>query len=181
MPSRNPRGESRERPRNFLSLAVATLCLEHTARAGSSDIEQIQTLENNLAAAAAEARNLDAIMKAYVPDEILFVFDVIPPREYVGAKAFRKDWDEFLGNTKRPLKYDITAIAVVVVGDITYGHSIQRIVATGVKGDPLDLTTEGTRVTDVYRKFRGKWMIGQEHISIPVDLDTGKPDYASKP
>jgi ketosteroid isomerase-like protein len=65
-----------------------------------------------------------------------------------------------------------------VVSDVAYGHSIQRIVGTGVKGDPLDLTT---RVTDVYRKLRGKWMIVQEHISIPVDLDTGKPDYASKP
>jgi ketosteroid isomerase-like protein len=129
-------------------------------------------------AAAAEARNLDAIMKTYVPDETLFVFDVIPPREYVGAKAFRKDWDEFLGSTKGPLKYSITDVAVVVVSDVAYGHSIQRIVATGVKGDPLDLTT---RVTDVYRKLRGKWMIVQEHISIPVDLDTGKPDYASKP
>jgi ketosteroid isomerase-like protein len=124
------------------------------------------------------ARNLDAIMNTYVPDETLFVFDVIPPREYVGAKAFRKDWDEFLGSTKGPVKYSITDIAVVVVSDVAYGHSIQRIVATGVKGDPLDLTT---RVTDVYRKLSGRWMIVQEHISIPVDLDTGKPDYASKP
>jgi ketosteroid isomerase-like protein len=157
------------------AFAIITLCFGHNARAGSNDIEQIQTLENNLAAAA-EARNLDAIMKAYVPDT-LFVFDVIPPREYVGAKAFRKDW-EFLGSTKGPLKCNITDIAVVVVGDVAYGHSIQRIVATGVKGDPLDLTT---RVTDVYRKSSGKRMIVQEHISIPVDLDTGKPDYASKP
>jgi ketosteroid isomerase-like protein len=161
----------------LLTVAIVTLCFEHTARADSNDIVQIQTLENNLAAAA-EARDLDAIMKTYVPDETLFVFDVIPPREYVGAKAFRKDWDEFLGSTKGPVKYSITDIAVVVVGDVAYGHSIQRIVATGVKGDPFDLTT---RVTDVYRKLRGGWMIVQEHISIPVDLSTGKPDYASKP
>jgi ketosteroid isomerase-like protein len=163
--------------KGFLTFAIVTLCFEQTVCADSNDIVQIQTLENNLAAAA-EARNLDAIMKTYVPDETLFVFDVIPPREYVGAKAFRKDWDEFLGSTKGPLKYSITDVAVVVVSDVAYGHSIQRIVATGVKGDPLDLTT---RVTDVYRKLRGKWMIVQEHISIPVDLDTGKPDYASKP
>lgn len=163
--------------KTLLAFAVITPCFGHTARAGSNDTEQIRALENNLAAAA-EARNLDGIMTAYVPDETLFVFDVIPPREYVGAEAFRKDWAEFLGSTKGPIKYEITDIAVVVVGDVAYGHSIQRIVATGVKGDPLDLTT---RVTDVYRKLSGKWMIVQEHISIPVDLDTGKPDYASKP
>lgn len=161
----------------LLTFAVVILCLGHTARAGSNDIDQIRILESKLAAAA-EARDLDAIMKAYVPDESLFVFDVIPPREYVGAKAFRKDWDEFLGGTKGSLNNEITDIAIVVVGDVAYGHSIQRIVATDDKGDPFDLTT---RVTDVYRRFEGKWMIVQEHISIPVDLDTGKPDYASKP
>jgi len=36
-------------------------------------------------------------MKAYVDDESLVVFDVIPPRQYVGAKAYRKDWEAFLG------------------------------------------------------------------------------------
>ena len=108
----------------------------------------------------------------------MFVFDVIPPRQYVGAKAFRKDWDEFLGSTKGPLKYEITDLEVTAVGTVAYAHSIQRIVATGVKGDPIDLTT---RVTDVYRKIKSNWVIVQEHISIPVDLDTGKPDFASKP
>ena len=147
------------------------------ARAESSDIAQIRTLESKLAAGA-EARNLDAIMKAYIPDETLFVFDVIPPRQYVGAKAFRKDWDEFLGSTKEPLKYEITDLDVTAVGTVAYAHSIQRIVAIGVKGDPIDLTT---RVTDVYRKIKSNWVIVQEHISIPVDLDTGKPDFASKP
>jgi hypothetical protein len=60
------------------------------ARADSSDVDQIRALESKLAAAA-EARNIDAIMKAYIPNETLFVFDVIPPRQYVGAKAFRTD------------------------------------------------------------------------------------------
>ena len=50
--------------------------------------------------------------------------------------------------------------------------------AIGVKGDPIDLTT---RVTDVFRNTKSNWVIVQEHISIPVDLDTGKPDFASKP
>ena len=148
-----------------------------SVRAAPDDDAQIRALEDRLAIAA-EARNLDAIMQSYVPDETLFVFDVIPPRQYVGAKAFRKDWDDFLGSTKGPLKYTITDLVVTTVGAVAYSHSIQRIVATGIKGDPVDLTT---RVTDVYRKIDGNWVIVQEHISIPVDLDTGKPDFASRP
>ena len=141
------------------------------------DVAQIKTLERNLATAA-EARNLDAIMQSYVADDSLFVFDVIPPRQYVGARAFRKDWDDFLAGTKGPLRFEITDMDVAAVGDLAYGHSIQRIVATSTKGEPIDLTT---RVTDVYRKLNGKWVIVQEHISIPVDLDTGKPDFSSRP
>ena len=161
----------------IVALAIIGFGVVPYARADSDDTVRIRGLEDKLAAAV-EARNLDAIMSAYLPDETLFVFDVIPPRQYVGAKAFRKDWDEFLGSTKGPLKYDITDVNVTAVGSVAYGHSIQRIVATGIKGDPVDLTT---RVTDVYRKIKGNWVIVQEHISIPVDLDTGKPDFASKP
>jgi ketosteroid isomerase-like protein len=72
------------------------------AGADSSDVAEIRTMESKLAAAV-EARDLDKIMKVYIPDETLFVFDVIPPREYVGAKAFRKDWEEFLGSTTGPI------------------------------------------------------------------------------
>ena len=33
----------------------------------------------------------------------------------------------------------------------------------------------------LYRKIGGKWFIVQEHVSIPVDLNTMKPDPMSKP
>jgi hypothetical protein len=37
------------------------------------------------------------------------------------------------------------------------------------------------RVTDGYRKVNGHWLVEHEHVSVPVDLDTGKPDMTSKP
>ena len=39
-------------------------------------------------------------MKNYAPDETLLVFDVVPPREYKGADAFRKDWQGFLDSSE---------------------------------------------------------------------------------
>jgi ketosteroid isomerase-like protein len=161
----------------LLAFTAVTFGVVAAARAAPDDAARIRGMEDKLAAAV-EARNLDGIMQAYIADETLFVFDVIPPRQYIGAAAFRKDWSEFLAGTKGSLKYQISDLDVEVVGPVAYGHSIQRIVSTGTKGDPIDLTT---RVTDVYRKIRGKWVIVQEHISVPVDLDTGKPDLASKP
>jgi ketosteroid isomerase-like protein len=116
-------------------------------------------------------------MKVYVADESLFVFDVIPPRQYVGAKAYRKDWEGFLGTFEGPITVDLSDLSVTTSGNLAYGHSIQHTAGTDKKGKKLDFTM---RVTDVYRKIKGKWLIVHEHVSVPVDFDTGKPDFSSK-
>jgi len=61
----------------------------------TDDEAKIRALENQFVAAV-NAKDLDAIMKVYMPDETLLVFDVVPPRQYVGAKAYREDWEDFL-------------------------------------------------------------------------------------
>ncbi|MDD5544433.1 MAG: hypothetical protein PHX83_14805 [Acidobacteriia bacterium] len=37
------------------------------------------------------------------------------------------------------------------------------------------------RVTDVFRKISGKGLTVLEHVSFPVDIDSGKADLFSKP
>jgi len=166
-------------------LAAAVLCVVTTAMpilsanaASKKDEEaKIRALEGKFAAAF-NAKDINGIMAVYVPDETLFVFDVVPPRQYVGAKAYRKDWEDFLGTFKGPLKFEISALSVETDGRLGWGHSIQHVNGTDTKGQAIDLTV---RVTDVYRKIKGNWLIVHEHVSVPVDLDTGKPDLSSKP
>jgi len=69
------------------------------ARAESKDEQQIRALEDKFIAAV-NAKDLDAIMKMYVPGNELFVFDISPPRQYVGFDAYRKDWKAFLDMAK---------------------------------------------------------------------------------
>ena len=128
--------------------------------------------------AACNAGDLNAIMKAYVPNQSLVVFDVVPPRQYLGADAYRKDWKDFLASFKGRPKFDITDLAIAVEGNLGFSHSIQRVRGTDTKGQPIDITV---RVTDGYRKIGGDWLIVLEHVSVPVDLATGKPDLSSKP
>jgi ketosteroid isomerase-like protein len=160
--------------------AVVTALLTVTStgvRAASADEASIRALEDRFAAAAS-AGDVDAIMKAYVPNQSLFVFDVIPPRQYVGADAYRKDWAGFVGTFKGPVKFDISDLSITTDGTMAFSHSIQHVSGTDTKGKAVDLTV---RVTDVYRKIKGNWLIVQEHVSVPVDLDTGTPDLSSKP
>ena len=160
------------------SLAFALLAALGGALPAYADSRaDIKALEDHFVAAF-KAKDVDAIMKVYVPDQSLVVFDVVPPRQYVGAAAYRKDWQNFLSLFPGPITVELTDLDVVADHNLGYGHSIQRVAGADKAGKPIDLTV---RVTDVYRKIKGHWLIVHEHVSIPVDLDTGKPDLASKP
>src|SRR5579872_1518860 len=159
------------------AVGLAISGLSAPALAGGKDEAAIRALEARFAAAF-NAKDLDAIMKVYVPDDSLLVFDVVPPRQYAGANAYRKDWQELLGLFPGPLKFEINDLHVVASGSLGYAHSIQHLSGADAKGQTIDLTV---RVTDVYRKIKGHWLVVHEHVSVPVDLATGKPDLASKP
>lgn len=143
----------------------------------AADVAAIKALEERFVAAA-KAKDVKAIMACYVPDESLLVFDVTPPRQYVGAQAYAKDWEEVVGLFPGAMDVTLTDLDVTVGGDVAYGHSIQHIVGNLKDGHPMDFTV---RVTDGYRKVNGQWLIAHEHVSVPVDLATGKADLTSKP
>jgi ketosteroid isomerase-like protein len=145
------------------------------AAAASPDEAQIQSLEKQFAAAV-QTKDVAKIMAFYAP-EGLFVFDVTPPRQYVGWPAYKKDWEGLFAGFSGPVKFSVSDVSVTAVGTVAYGHSIQSMNWTA-KGKPAGMVV---RVTDVWRKIGGKWLVVQEHISVPVDLDTGKPDMMSKP
>ena len=157
--------------------AVALLAAGPQPALAASDVAQIRALEAQFAAAF-NNKDLDGIMKVYLPDQSLFVFDVVPPRQYVGIQAYRKDFADFLGLFKGPIKFTIEDLAVAADGRLGWGHSIQRVTGTDTKGQPIDLTV---RVTDVYRKVKGHWLVVHEHVSVPVDIATKTPDLSSKP
>jgi ketosteroid isomerase-like protein len=164
-----------------LALSGAVLAAEAPATpaaapAGPSDKAQIQALERGFAAAF-NAKDTKKIM-SYYAREGLFVFDVVPPRQYVGWAAYKKDWDDTFGLFPGPVTFAVSDLSITVVGDVAYGHSIQDSHLTTKDGTKTELVA---RVSDVYRKIGGKWLIVQEHVSVPVDLETQKADVLSKP
>jgi hypothetical protein len=79
------------------------------------------------------------------------VFDVTSPRQYIGAAAYRKDWQEFLDSFNGPITANVTELDIVA-------DQISPTATTAVIG----------------------WVV-HEHNSFPVDLDTGRADLNSKP
>ena len=62
--------------------------------------------------------------------------------------------------------------------DVGYSRSLQRVSGVHAKGGkPFDYTV---RVTDVYRKIGGKWLIMQERLSLSIDRNTFAPMLHAK-
>lgn len=138
--------------------------------AASGDETAIRALEDSFAIAF-NAGNIDAIMKNYVQDNSLVVFDVVPRKHYRGADNYRKNWADFFSHFRGTPRITITDLGITADGNLGFSHSIQRVVGTDIQGHPVDRTV---RVTDGYRKVGDKWLIVLEHISVPVDMTTGK-------
>ena len=156
---------------------VALTMTAFAATALADPTADIKALEDRFVAAF-KAKDVDAIMKVYAPGQALVVFDVVPPRQYVGAAAYRKNWQALLDSFDGPMTVDRHDLDVVADRNLAYSHCIDHVVATDKHGKKLDMTL---RVTDVYKNIRGRWFVIHEHVSVPVDLVTDKPDLSSKP
>ena len=155
--------------------ALGALIAPAFASAASSDEAEIRALQDQVAAAIS-AKDVDAIVKNYSSD--VFVFDVVPPRAYVGAAAWRADWMGVLKNTPGPMSMKVEDLVVTADGQIGFSHGVDHYVNTLPDGTKADMFI---RASNAYRKVDGHWVIVEEHLSVPVDLASGKPDLLSKP
>ena len=98
-------------------LALTMTTFAATARADPT--ADIKALEDRFVAAF-KAKDVDAIMKVYAPAQTLVVFDVVPPRQYVGALAYRKNWQAFLDGFDGPITVERSDLDVVADRNLAY-------------------------------------------------------------
>ena len=143
-----------------IAMIIAASAIRVSAR--TSDTAKIKALEERLIDGM-KAKDVKQIMSCYSDD--VFAYDVVPPREYVGAAAFQKPWQGFLDMFKGPINAEVNDLVIDSDVKIAYSRSVQRVSETTNEGKPFDSTF---RITDIYRKSHGKWVIVQEHVSLPA-------------
>jgi ketosteroid isomerase-like protein len=157
--------------------AVATAVCTADEANSPQDKAAIESLTQRFVSAF-DAKDVESLMKLYAPGSQLFVFDVSPPREIVGWDNYRRDWQQLFAASPGPAKLTVSDLVVSTAGAIAYSHRIDHPQFTQKDGSKHELVL---RVSDVYRRINGEWLIVQEHVSVPVDLATGKPDLMSRP
>ena len=160
----------------------------NNAANNAKEVTEIKNLEDRFMAALKQ-KDVNGLMSCYVADESLFVFDVTPPRQYVGAAAYRKDWEDLLALFPGPIEADMTDVDITVGGgDIAWGHSIEHTVGSLKDGRKMDFTV---RLTDGYRKVNSIFSLSEDSVMLqrhglrpntpvifPLQTETKRPHYS---
>jgi uncharacterized protein (TIGR02246 family) len=114
-------------------------------------------------AAAVRAKNLQGILAHHTDDFLMF--DVPPPFESRGIKAYQKTWDLFYSSQPEPVAFDIKRLDIVAGSDVAFAVALMQCAEIDKDGKrvPLDF-----RLTVGLRKINGHWTILHEHHSVPA-------------
>ena len=124
----------------------------------------------------ASATSADDAIKCYDTSNDLVVYDLMTPREFDGGDAVKADFQNGFSAFKNA-KVEFINLHVITDGKMGVAESVQHMTATSNDGKPIDMIF---RVTDVWRKEKDGWRIIHSHISLPVDMASGKADMQSK-
>ena len=127
-------------------------------------------------AQAFRSHDVHAIMALYAPGGV--AYDLVPPLQYVGADAYRKDYEEFLAQYEGPIAIELRDVHIVASDGVAFATSLQRISGTLKNGQHSDVWV---RVTNGFRKINGQWLDTHDHVSVPADLARGKAVLDLKP
>jgi ketosteroid isomerase-like protein len=137
--------------------------------------QEIRTLVDGFAQAVRE-KNIDALIPHYAPE--LVVFNVAPPLHDKGIEVNRKSWKDWFDGFKGGIDYEVRELTVVGNDDVAFSHSLNHVGGESRDGGRVDAWV---RVTVGYHKTNGKWQVTHEHVSMPIDMKTGKVPAGLKP
>lgn len=152
------------------TLACAALLLMPRASTAANDDAEIRQLLDRWAKAF-RAKDLNGIMSIYEPGQGLVAYDIVPPLQYKGYDAYKKDYQEFLGQFQGGIEVEMRDLRIVAGDRVAFSHGLERLRGTLKNGQKLDAWI---RFTEGYRKTNGRWFAIHDHVSVPADLESGK-------
>jgi uncharacterized protein (TIGR02246 family) len=118
---------------------------------------------------ALRAMDLEGVMSLYASD--IVSFDIVPPLRQLGAKAKEKNWMGAFAIYQRPFGYEICDFTLTLGDDVAFGHSLNRVSGTLKNGNRTDFWL---RWTACFRKIDGNWLVAHDHVSVPIDPESGR-------
>jgi ketosteroid isomerase-like protein len=118
---------------------------------------------------AMQMKDIDLLMPLYSPD--IVYFDIVPPLRYVGTAALRDRFLDWFGRWESAIGLENRDVNVLVSGDVAAAHML--ILASGVLKDGSEVGY-WVRTTNGCQRSNDVWLITHEHVSLPVDMASGR-------
>lgn len=135
--------------------------------AGSDEAEIRQRLDDLLD--PIRTMDVSRVKEMYAPDVVSF--DVEAPLQHLGLDAKTQNWIQVFGAFTPPLGYEIRELTVVSAGAIAFAHSLNRLSGTMKNGKKTGMWV---RSTICLEKTNGRWQIVHDHVSVPLDVASGR-------
>jgi ketosteroid isomerase-like protein len=142
----------------------------HPAHAGSREEAAIRALIDRWTKAAHE-KNVDGVMSIYQRGPSLVAYYLVPPLQYKGWDAYRDDYKASFDQYDGTIEFEFRDLVIAAGETFGYSHALQRVSGTLKGGQKMAFWL---RVTDVCRTIGGQWRVVHEHVSLPMNLETGK-------
>jgi ketosteroid isomerase-like protein len=120
-------------------------------------------------AEAIRTKDIDRLMSLYSPD--ILYFDVVPPLRYVGSAALRVRFRQWFDAYKGSLSVETRDFNISASGEIAVAHWLSRVSGTLKNGHEAGFWV---RATSCCQRSNDRWLVTHEHISLPVDVMSGR-------
>ena len=118
---------------------------------------------------AIRAKDLDGLMSFYTPD--IVYFDIVPPLQYLGTEALRGRFRNWFEGFQSGIRQDPSDLQIVADDEVASTAMLITSGGTLPNGTEVERMV---RATSIWRRTESGWLIFHEHVSVPVDLTTGR-------
>jgi uncharacterized protein (TIGR02246 family) len=119
---------------------------------------------------AVRTKDIDRLMSVYAPDVVYF--DVVPPLRYAGSAALRDRFTRWFAGFAGGIDMEVRDMSILAGENVAVAHWFSRAKGTLRNGRSVGIWV---RATSCCRRADDGWLITHEHISVPVDLESGRP------
>jgi uncharacterized protein (TIGR02246 family) len=120
-------------------------------------------------AEAIRTKDVDRLMSLYSPD--ILYFDVVPPLRYAGSAALRGRFLQWFDAYEGSTSVETRDFNISESGNIAVAHWLSRVSGTLKNGHEAGFWV---RATSCCQRSNDRWLITHEHISLPVDVMSGR-------
>lgn len=118
---------------------------------------------------AMRSKDTDRLMSLYSSGVIYF--DVVPPLQFAGSAALRARFERWFDGFAGAISVEMRDFTILVSGDIAVAHWFSRVGGTLRNGREVG---SWVRVTSCCQRSDRGWLVTHEHVSLPVETDSGK-------